>query len=110
MRSKNHTLYEISLEAMGEKELYENTRKYNLGLIVTYTQIVDDVDWGDSLSIINGIRWNRGFPGADNFEDINDSDLSNLSTIKEIHELGEPELLTEAVRRIDEYHEKKRNR
>lgn len=106
-KSYNHTLYKTFLREEGREDLFRETEHLSLGVLLAYTKIMDYIDEGTPLEMLNLHRINNGLDPIkrlsrashkeitliDNFDEIESTvDEADLYTIKEVFE------------KIDEYH------
>lgn len=110
MRSKNHMLYELYLEESGHEGVYEQTKDFSLGHIVTFVTEYENLKKGSTLEVVNITRSAAGLSKAKGVEELTDKDFSVVSSIEALRDLLHPtevDVLKGVVRKIDEYHKNK---
>lgn len=106
-RSKNHLLFELYLEELGETALFEATKSYSLGHIIKFVENYEELDGLRSYNIVSLVTGGT----ITSVSDMTNEDLDIYSSIKALLKALTPEdVLTLSVvfEKIDTYHEEKR--
>lgn len=103
-RSKNHILYELFLDEVGEEVIFDKTKSYSLGHIVTFVDVYEFLTDDQSAVELLKIATKREY---ESLEDVSNDDLNLYSSIRGLYstlDSFEVDTVNSVIERIDSYH------